>query len=115
MTGCVALIGLESLTKRGIAGPRGEFVTRYCECKSDEKRVSRLCNLRLPGGHQTAQTPNYHPAEHKQRGQLERKKADPREIDGRRERRQIAEANHEKDRREDPERSDRANAALQHA
>src|SRR5262252_7973170 len=105
MIGCVALIGLESLTKRGMPALEKDCGLIAYQCKSDEKLVSRLCpgpgaGSPVPRRDQSAQTTDRHPPEHHEKAELPREKAHRGQIDRRGQRHEIARAQREEYRRE---------------
>src|SRR5215510_3254695 len=118
MIGCVALIGLESLTKRGMPALEKYWGLIEHQCKSDEKLVSRICRgwagSPVPGRHQSAETADRHSPENHQKADFPGKKAHRREVNRRGERRQIWSPQREKRNRQRAERQKRANPALQH-
>src|SRR5262245_12412847 len=119
MIGCVALIGLESLTKRGMPPLEKNCGLIDYQCKSDEKTLSRIClwigRSSVPRGHQPAQAAHRHSAEHDEETELPREKAHRREVDRRRERREVASTQREERHGQRAEREQRANPALEHA
>src|SRR5262245_2325689 len=118
MIGCVALIGLESLTKRGMPALEKNCGLIDYQCKSDEKLVSRIClrigRSSIPRSHQPAQTAHRHAPEHDQETELPRKKPHRRQVDRRRERREVASTQREKRHRKRAKREQRANSTLEH-